>query len=332
MSKISGIKSVDFKIKANGHGVVNWNGSTTLVGDGGKTVDNHMLPKLRGYSSLSGKIKEETGYKYKKDVQDIDLSKTPLYVSQNCIRHHLFKEQTYELHFANKSNINKLLASASGLLRGYVMPSSQNKRTSPLLLEDLVDQLKNGNFEQFATDMPNEKVEGKNGEEDTYKRASTTIYSKTTFGETGYIGYGSINIEDLQFISLDQKFDRCAMIIKSNQGIEVAQEIEDFIKSLDKTNSLNPKAVYHENYVRLGSIYNEGEAGVLLNDDAIHLLVQEMLERIENLYIKQAKGYLFVDELVVDYNDSNSPMRIKKDEMSINSTKGTDYAVYYKGE
>ena len=30
MEKISGIKSVDFKIIALGHGVVNWNGPTTL--------------------------------------------------------------------------------------------------------------------------------------------------------------------------------------------------------------------------------------------------------------------------------------------------------------
>ncbi len=63
MEKVTGIKSVDFKIKALGHGVVNWNGPTTLTGDGGKTVDNHTLPKLRGYTNLTGKTKEESGYK-----------------------------------------------------------------------------------------------------------------------------------------------------------------------------------------------------------------------------------------------------------------------------
>lgn len=66
MKKVTGIKSVDFKIKAFGHGVVNWNGPTTLTGDGGKTVDNHTLPKLRGYTNLTGKVKDETGYKYKR--------------------------------------------------------------------------------------------------------------------------------------------------------------------------------------------------------------------------------------------------------------------------
>ena len=90
--KITGIKSVDFKIKALGHGVVNWNGPTSLSHEG-MTVDNHTLPKLRGYTNLTGKIKEESGYKYKKEATDIDFKKNPLYISQNCIRHHLFREQ-----------------------------------------------------------------------------------------------------------------------------------------------------------------------------------------------------------------------------------------------
>ncbi|WP_404360685.1 hypothetical protein [Methylotuvimicrobium sp. KM1] len=47
MNKITGIRSVDFKITALGYGVVNWNGPTTLMGDEGKTVDNYTLPKLR---------------------------------------------------------------------------------------------------------------------------------------------------------------------------------------------------------------------------------------------------------------------------------------------
>ena len=50
--RITGIRSVDFKIIAKGHGVVNWNGPTNLQGEDGKTVDNHTMPKLRGYSNL----------------------------------------------------------------------------------------------------------------------------------------------------------------------------------------------------------------------------------------------------------------------------------------
>ncbi|MCB5226624.1 hypothetical protein JAO78_007315 [Alishewanella sp. 16-MA] len=312
MEKVTGIKSVDFKIKALGHGVVNWNGPTTLTGDNGKTVDNHTLPKLRGYSNLTGKIKEETGYKYKKEATDIDFKKTPLYISQNCIRHHLFKEQAFDLHFAAEKNLEKVLASLTGLIRGYVVPSSQCKRTSPLLIEDFVDQLGNGNFEQF----------GQAGARD-----SSSFFSKTTFGDTQYISYGSISIEQLQFISLDKKFDRASMIIKEGQGEVVATAVQNFIKSLNP--SLNPTAIFHSNYVRSGTIFEEGECGILLNDDAVQALVEQTLSKLADLSIRQAKGYMYVDEISVDYNDSHKMMRIKRDESEVVSEKHMSFAQYF---
>jgi len=312
MKKVEGIKSVDFKITALGHGVVNWNGPTTLTGNEGKTVDNHTLPKLRGYTNLTGKVKDETGYKYKKEATDIDFKATPLYISQNCIRHHLFRSQAFDIHYAKKSNLQNVLASVTGLIRGYVVPASQNKRTSPLLLEDFVDQLGNGNFEQF----------GQAGERD-----SSSFFSKTTFGDTKYVSYGSISIEQLQFISLDKKFDREAMEIKEGQGEIVAQEVQDFIQSLNA--DLKPVATFHANYVRNGTIFEEGEAGILLNNDAIQALIGYTLELISNLSIRQAKSYVYVDEITVDYNDSKKMMRIKRSEGDISEQPESAYATYF---
>ncbi|MCP5205878.1 MAG: hypothetical protein H7A01_01615 [Hahellaceae bacterium] len=312
MEKVTGIKSVDFKIKALGHGVVNWNGPTTLTGDNGKTVDNHTLPKLRGYTNLTGRVKDETGYKYKKEATDIDFRKTPLYISQNCIRHHLFRDQAFDLHFAGEKNLTQVLASITGLIRGYVVPSSQCKRTSPLLIEDFVDQLGNGNFEQF----------GQAGERD-----SSSFFSKTTFGDTEYISYGSISIEQLQFISLDKKFDRASMVIKEGQGQEVAASVQEYIQSLNP--NLKPVATFHKNYVRRGTIFEEGECGILLNDDAVQALVEETLCRLSELSIRQAKGYMYVDEITVDYNDSNKMMRIKRDESEIVSEPQQEFATYF---
>ena len=74
------------------------------------------------------------------DYDDIDFIKNPLYISQNCIRHHLFRNQAYDIHYAKDSTLEKVLASITGLIRGYVVPASQCKRTSPLLIEDFVDQ------------------------------------------------------------------------------------------------------------------------------------------------------------------------------------------------
>lgn len=325
MNKVTGIKSVDFKIKAFGYGVVNWNGPTTLMGDNGKTVDNHTLPKLRGYTNLSGKVKDETGYKYRKEASDINFQETPMYISQNCIRHHLFRDQAYDLHYAKDKNLEDVIASITGLIRGYVVPSSQCKRTSPLLITDFVDQLGNGNFEQMGRSGSKEKEINKKGEE-----SSNSFFSKTTFGDTEYEAYGSISIEQLEFISLDKKFDRAAMVIKEGDGEKIAQKVADFIKSLDP--SRDPKAVFHPNYVRVGTIFEEGEAGILLDNTAIDILVKETLKMLQNLTIRQAKGYMYVDSVEVDYNDSNKMMRIKRNPEQIESTPERDYAVYFKAQ
>jgi len=316
MNKISGVKSVDFKITALGHGVVNWNGPTALTGNDNKTVDNHTLPKLRGYSNLTGKISEK-GYQYKKEATDIDFSKTPLYISQNCVRHHLFKAQAFDMHYAKNTNAHKILSSMTGLLRGYVIPSTQHKRTSPLLIEDFVDQLGNGNFEQF----------GQAGERD-----SSSFFSKTTFGDTQYISYGSISIEQLQFISVDSKFDRAALTLKEGKEKELCSEIVNFISDLAPKSDLKPEATFHPNYVRKGTIFEEGEAGILLNEDAQLILIDTMLDMIRNLSIRQAKSYMYVDTLEVDYNESNKMMRIKRSPHETKPTADCSIASYFYGK
>lgn len=326
MQKVTGIKSVDFKVTAKGYGVVNWNGSADLaieVDGKYKAVTNHSLPKLRGYSNIKGYWEKDGNAKYK-SPQEINFSETPLYISQNCIRHHLFKKEFVDLQSPELSkNMDKLICSLVGLVRGYVIPKTEEKRTSSLLLTDFQDELGNGNFEQMG------RAGNKSGED-----KSSTMFSKTTFGDTKYTGYGSISIEQLQFISLDERFGRKALIGFDNnkEGKELAEKITSYLKSLKPDSQA--KAEYHQNYIRRGSIYKTGEAGILLNSSAVDVLVNQTIELIKNLSIRQAKGYMFVDEVVVDYNDGNSGkdmMRIKHSSNQITQEKRSDYAVYFEG-
>lgn len=329
IEKIEGIKSVDFKIIAKGHGVVNWNGPTKLdlTGDPlGK--EGHTLPKLRGYTNLSGK-KSEKGFNYLKEARDIDFEKTPLYISANTVRFHLFKDDGIIDPNKDevKENVDKLLCSLTGLVRGYVIAGKEYKRTSALLLEDLVDQLGNGNFEQMTKAGSKEKKANKKGEE-----KSNSLFSKTTFGDTLYIGYGSISIEQLQFIPLGDDFSRNAIKINNHgEGEKLALQITEFLKELDPEKS--PLATYNGNYVRKGSIYNYGEAGILLDDVAIEILVSKTLDLLENVTIRQGKGYMYVDSLEVDYNNSSSAvdmMRIKSENSECQQKKQGKYAVYFE--
>jgi hypothetical protein len=337
--KIEGIRSVDFRIIAKGHGVVNWNGSTRLNIDGhAKAINNHTLPKLRGYSNITYINDKDTKQEYAyKNVNDIDFKKTPLYISQNCIRHHLFKENSF-LDFQSKEvhdNVDKLLCSIVGLVRGYVIPTTkEQKRTSALLLEDFVDVTSEptGNFEQMCKAGTKEKKENKQG-----KEASISLFSKTTFGDTLYNACGSISIEQLQFISLDGKFSREAMNCSTEKDKKaLAKKMTEFLNGLGGTDKA--EAIYHKNYVRNGSIYDIGEAGILVNDVAIDILVKKTLDLLENLTIRQAKGYMYVDSIEIDYNDSSKAkdmMRIKRIEegnYNIKKEKGSlNYAQYFVG-
>lgn len=120
------------------------------------------------------------------------------------------------------------------------------------------------------------------------------------------------------------------MIIQEGEGEIIAERIQDFIKSLDI--SKEPKATFHMNYVRQGTIYHEGEAGILLDSIAIDILVKETLNMLENLVIQQAQGYMYVETLDVDYNDTNKMMRIKRNPYLFNTEPQKDYAVYFKAE
>ena len=66
-----------------------------------------------------------------------------------------------------------------------------------------------------------------------------------------------------------------------------------------------------------------------MDDDAIVILIEETLRMLNELSIRQAKSYMYVDEMTVDYNDSTQMMRIKKDESLISTEPKNNYAHYF---
>lgn len=310
MKKISGIKSVDFAIKAEGFGVVNWNGSASLYShQAEKYVDNHLLPKLRGIDMLRVK-----------GFGDID-DKAKLYISQNCVKNEIFRSFTYGLKEVSLANVDEVLQSLVGLVRGYVIAEGTTslKRKSPLFLEDFVaEEGTKLNYEQFSQSAA---------------RNETSIFSKHTVGEVKYTAFGSINIEDLQFLPLEDSLGRSCYreVITEDEGYSLAESITSYLRSLDFEGAKSPKAVFANNYVRINAVSKAGEAGILLNDDAISLLVEEVLSLLRDLYISRSRAYVEVKDFIVDYNDGK-PMRIKTQLDSIDSEKSTNYAVYYESQ
>ena len=308
-------------------------GQQKSQGEKGMVVKNHTMPKLRGYTNKSGKFKEkEDGpdYEYRKHADDINLKETQLYISANCFKHHLFREQAYDLHFAQTNNAIEALCSITGLVRGYMITKGTEplKKQAALFVEDSVDQLGNGNVEILSRcgDRENEKGELKRDGK-TEKKANS-FFTKLTFGDTEYETYASFNIEELQFISLDSKFDRKALSVSEKNREKAAEAVQDFICSINTNPDLKPVATFGH-YVRKGTIYHQSQEGILLNNDAIQVLIDVMINRIRELCIRQGQGYMVVQDVTVDYNDDKM-MRIKDKSASLNPTPTADYAVYYE--
>jgi len=343
MMKVTGIKCVDLRIEAEGYGVVNYNGSMPMRGPDGTEVNNHTLPKLRGYTNLTGRVKERTEdkdeYLYKKTPFEIDFKKNPMYVSQNCIRHHLFREEANDLHFLSKSGreegdepkgkkkkgekkerkdssdaVRRFVRSLSGLLRGFVVPNASDARKTTFFISDFVDQLGNGNFEQFANC----------GEKD-----SNSIFSKITFGETKYLATASVSIENIQFLSLDTRLGGCSFKPKSvEDAIKLADELTEFLNELCPDAEEKPEAKFGY-YYRLGTIFPTPERGIMLNDAAIDTLINAFIEKVSDLSFRQAKGWLQTTKVEVDYNSSKKIFRVKDDPTLICETRTEPYAKYF---
>lgn len=315
--KIQGIKSVDFKIVAEGEGVVNWNGSFSVKNEQTKKdnepwdpVKNHSLPKMRGLDPIR-----------LQRLGDEQLANAKLFVSQNCVRHALFKNENSNLQEVNQHNVDRVLPSILGLVRGFVIADDvlklSLKRKSALLLEDFVDHNVVLRYEQFSN---------------AGDRTEKSIFSKTNVDSTKYEAFGSISVEDLQFIVLEDSLNRSSYqnTITIAVGKKMEEKMNAFLATLAVGTEKKPQAVFHHNYVRVGAIVNQGEAGLLLNNDAISLVVAEILDRLKTLFIRQSKGYLSTTEVVVDYNDGQA-MRIKRSLDNANANEG-EYAVYYVAE
>jgi|SRR5690554_3554470 len=326
------INRVDFKIEASGYGVVNWNGPTTYyLPEKNECANNLILPKLDNFTTTTERV-NKNGEKYQSyktlDEIEFELSKHDLYISENCIKRNLFKDELITSTELTSKNSEKVLQSVYGLIRGYVVTKGKGStsyvRAGVLHLEPFTDTLRNGNIQSYSQSGTVE--DEKTG---LREKPKTSFYHKARYGKTKYISYAGIDIEGLQFISLSNIFDRCAYEIKNEEeGINLANNVCEFINSLssDKVATVT----YSENYVRIGSRYETKQKGLLLDNNAISILVEETLRRFRKLFIITSSGSMSVNKVTVDYNDSDELYRIKNNEDEINSENGDmKYTQYY---
>ena len=320
MSSIQGIKSVDFRITATGEGVVNHNGSASVYNPAaGQRVKNHMMPKLRGVDAmrLIEQSDPNTSGNNAINLGSPEFSKAALVVSDGCLRHALFKDVSFGVQAITRATAQRALASLHGLLRGYLITDNNASfaRKSPLYLTQLHCEKPGLVYNQGSQ---------------SGARSETSLHSYfITDKNLEYTGYGSISIEELQFIPLENSLDRSAYseTITHAQGNIIAEMVTAYLQDL--SGNLEAKVNFVPRAIRKHAFANNGEGGLLLNDAAIDVVVSEFLDMLRNLYIRQSKGFVQVLDVAVDYNNGR-PMRILQNTENANSTKGElRYASYY---
>lgn len=329
---MKGIKSIDFLVQAVGEGIVNTNGACKdLVMphlNGGEKVNNHKVPKIRNLNPTMIK-----------DANDFN-GNHEIFVSNNCIRNKIF-EEGQNIGEVNNTNVLNVLTNFLGLGRGYMSTSKDSMsavRKSPLFITDFV-AMTGLRFEQFS----NSKGLDKN-----------KLFSEhRPMGEVHYQAKGSISVEDLRFIPLDGRYTRSAYksLISEVEMEKIRSMMTENLRSLALSlnempaeqksklkmeSDFDPEEINVEssnNYVRRlpykATVSYEGEAGLMLNDKAIDVVVLEFLRRISNLFITRSRGYLRVNSIAFDYNDG-SAMRIEDNREHACEIRDKAYWVYYE--
>ena len=321
MRKITGIRSVDFLITATGEGVVNKNGNASIYNPAAEQwVNNHNFPKLRGVDPMRRAVSSKDGDTSRGlSLADSDLVNAALIVSANCIRHYIFRTVSFGSSTVTRDNVGDALASLLGLMRGYTIVGQNTSlsRKSPLRIVDLECAKPGLRYNQCS----------RAGE-----RTDTSLFSNfATDKDLHYEGKGTISIEDLQFIPLENSFGRSAFceIISEEVGRALAAHVTEYLQDL--TGDTEPQATFVNNAVRKGGFTRAGEAGLMLNDAAIQALVDETLYLIRTLFINQAQGYVRVTNLTVDYNDGHA-FRMLDDISQACPQRELPYAQYFSVE
>ena len=323
---IKGIKSVDFIITGTGEGVVNHNGAFKVYNPAAEQmVENHMYPKLRGLDPLQRVASNDGAKSMSMSLSDPAIAKAGLIISSETVRAALFRDASFGLVRVDRDNVVDVLASLHGLVRGYLMTETGGSfpRKSPLHVVDLECEKPGLTFNQGT----NSKLRGT-----VHEKSSMYSYFKTD-KDLVYQGKASMSIEDLQFIPLENSLSRSAYDhqISVQTGQVIARRVTEYLVDIAES-GLAPEATFVKKALRVGGIAKVGDAGLLLNDDALRVLVREVRMLLESLSIRQGKGFMSVTHVVVDYNDTTRLFRCAGDASIANNSDQGEFARYYKEE
>lgn len=291
------VKGIEFTAKFKGNGCVNNDDKDQkwfLVKNGlvgGKLEDNILFAKKSFSTGEDGKI----GFKYK--------------VSSECIRHNMYKKemdnQVNENHMQIQSVYYNALATPAMIERGYMYtlePYIDHKKSAFQITDaiEIRDNLRHGvTFDFHSKSIKKENEAKKVAENDAGAKSSTSIFRKENVGACDYEAEGFIDVDEMQFISFDETYDRRAVNVDVKNG-------KDLYMAALKRNIPNFSCKEGYFYMKNGYTQDEwAEKGILLSEDVVDYLTKDIIKRILNVSIWKSGAYFKFDSLVIKYYGEN---------------------------
>lgn len=274
-------KSIYFRLKLKGRGIVNYDSSEQA----------YLLNKL-GLNHLvtmsNGRINSNVNYAKKRFFEVDGKPNYKLAISPFCLGKGIYNNEI-DITTTSVGNNDELfvpyIASPATLLRGYMQTNGKNTQTwirkSPITLPEAIQT--NGAISSLEIDT-------KSGE-----RTDTSMFYKEVIGDVEYETCGGINLQELQFCSVDPIHGR-------------AMFNEDLFEIYKKTLKYHLPTFDSElgYYTGKNSVVKIPERGFILSNEVIVELVKFYFERLLNLKITRSKS--FVETYSLEYKLVENPV------------------------
>ena len=273
------VKNIIFKVKMNGVGTVNFDGT-----DSRYAVKKYAKPAMNSpYNNDNIKIAKSVYTQIGTDEDGQPIYKRTLKISSECLRHAIF-EKYYDVIngriMKNDALLASYISSPAALLRGYMFADDITiKRKSPITISEALET-------SDAVIMPElGSVSGDKNE--------TSLFFTENVGKTEYIAEGCIDFKQLEFLSCDDFFERRAI---KDSWVETENGILNVAFKQRYGGVPYIKGIYTASGNTLTN--HIGEFGLRFDEQFEKYLVIEFFKRLLNVNIKRSGSYAKVSSIM----------------------------------
>lgn len=275
------VKDIALRFTAKGEGIVNYD-------------DSSSKPNRDYFKIWNDNVKyAKKDWYYDEENKKMDYK---IVISSDAIRSSIFNNH---LKSPVISHHQKLLcdhfSNVNSLLRGWLFTVSGSlgfKRKSAVTIGKLVQTNNSKSVIQINTKRG--EMEVKNIENPNDRKSKSLRYTET-IGHIEYSGKGFIDIQQLQFLSLDDMFDRLGF---NSDYFDTFKEMFKNKYGFDLT---------AKHYTMITEPTKFPEMGIRFNTEVLNLFVRHLLKIIYNFNIKRNTSYAYMDglEYKVIYSDDS---------------------------